>query len=173
MIYGIAFGSNLGQRLDNLRQGAVLVKQIADARIALASAVYETTPVDCPDGSGAYLNAVAEIDANLEPHELQRVLQGIETALGRPSERERNEPRSLDLDILYIEGTTIHDDVLQVPHPRMHQRRFVLQPLSDIHPDLVPIGCSLSVASMLGRLEDDPSAVVRVADESWARSQAT
>jgi 2-amino-4-hydroxy-6-hydroxymethyldihydropteridine diphosphokinase len=170
MIYGIAFGSNLGHRLDNLRQGAAAVQRTASVRILSASPVYETAPVNCPDGSGAYLNAVAEIDANLEPHELQRVLQSIEVALGRPSDRELNAPRSLDLDILYIEGLTICDTVLQVPHPRMHQRRFVLQPLSDIRYDLVPTGCSLSVASMLSRLDDDPSAVLRVADESWARS---
>lgn len=169
MIYGIAFGSNLGQRLENLRQGAAAVQQSASARILASSPVYETAPVDCPDGSGAYLNAVAEIDTNLEPHELQRALQGIEAALGRPSERERNAPRSLDLDILYTEGLTIDDAVLQVPHPRMHQRRFVLQPLSDIRRELIPTGCSLSVAAMLSLLEDDPLAVVRVADESWAQ----
>lgn len=169
MIYGIAFGSNLGDRLDNLRQGAAAVQRTAGALILASSPVYETAPVDCPDGSGAYLNAVAEIETNLEPHDLQQALQGIEAALGRPTERERNAPRSLDLDILYIKGMTINDAVLQVPHPRMHQRRFVLQPLSDIRRELIPTGCSASVTSMLSQLEDDPLAVVRVADNSWAR----
>jgi 2-amino-4-hydroxy-6-hydroxymethyldihydropteridine diphosphokinase len=169
MIYGIAFGSNVGDRLGSLRMAASELRRLAGAEVQRASHVYETAPVDCPADSGAYLNAVAEVQTELEPRALHAVLQRIEADQGRPAVRERNAPRPLDLDILYASGCMINEPQLIIPHPRLALRRFVLQPLHDLDPDLLPHGCGQTVSLMLAQLTDDPSDVRRVSDDSWAR----
>ena len=79
-------------------------------------------------------------------------LQAIEGALGRPREREKNAPRTIDLDLLYAEGLAIHSDELELPHPRLSSRRFVLEPLCEIRPELLLPGQSLTVRELLGAL---------------------
>lgn len=168
MIYGIAFGSNLGDRLGSLRMATSELRRLVGAEILRASPVYETAPVDCPEDSGAYLNAVAEVQTELTPHELHAVLQRIEADQGRPAVREHHAPRPLDLDILYASGCVINDPRLTIPHPRLALRRFVLQPLHDLDPDLLPHGCGQTVSLMLEQLTDEPSDVRLVSDDSWA-----
>ncbi len=162
--YGIALGSNLGDRLAHLRSGLAAVLASAEgAQLLAAGAVYETEPVGCPPGSLSFYNSVVEIGCPLAPHAFYSVLQVVEKRLGRPDERERNAPRPLDLDILYAGNLRLDDDMLTVPHPRLHLRRFVLQPLADIRPARVLPGQTKSVAGLLADLEDDPTAVKRVA----------
>jgi 2-amino-4-hydroxy-6-hydroxymethyldihydropteridine diphosphokinase len=108
---------------------------------------------------------VIEVESSLEAHALHQVLQGIEIAFGRPEKREPNTPRPLDLDILYAGDQCMDDAVLTIPHPRLHLRRFVLQPLADIRPDLILPGQGKMVAELLALLQDDPHAVWLVARE--------
>jgi len=162
MTFGIAIGTNLGDREANLQRGlALLIERVQPAAI-LAGGVYETEPVDCAPGTQAFLNSVIEVKAACTPQEMHAHLQAIEQAMGRPAVREKNSPRSLDLDLLYAGDYISDDPVLIVPHPRLHLRRFVLQPLADIRPDLVLPGHRLTIAEHLDALPDDPAEVRRV-----------
>jgi 2-amino-4-hydroxy-6-hydroxymethyldihydropteridine diphosphokinase len=169
MEYGIALGSNLGDRLGVLREAVALMRGAGVAVLA-ASRVYETEPVDCPEGSGAFLNAVVVGDSLLEPRALLRELQGIEVRLGRPSGHGFHEPRTVDLDILYAGERVVREDGLELPHPRLGERRFVLEPLADVRPGLVLPGFELSVGELLRRLTSDepPLRVVAGAAELLA-----
>lgn len=157
---GIALGSNAGDRLSHLRAAAAALREV-DPRLEV-SPVYETAPVDCPDGSGAFLNAVAILTWTDSPGALLRFLRSIECRLGRPADRARNAPRTMDLDILYAGGAVLTGDELTLPHPRLHERHFVLQPLCDLRPGLRLPGFTHSVRQLLSGLSGDgpPPAVV-------------
>ncbi len=159
---GIALGSNLGDRLHNLRAGrdAVLALPGVTGPL-LASRVYETEPVGTGPDAGAFLNAVLEVDYAHQPHTLLDALQQIEATMGRPSKRPRNAPRTLDLDILYVGNLVLANDEIVIPHPRLHLRRFVLQPLHDIRPDLLLPGQQRTIEQLHAALTD-PAAVVEV-----------
>ncbi len=163
--YGIAFGSNLGDRAANLRAGLErLLALLPDARLAACAGWYETEPVDCAPGTQAFLNSVAEIESGLSPAEVHACLQAVEQAMGRPRERAKNAPRSLDLDVLYAGHLVSDDPSLLLPHPRLHLRRFVLAPLAEIRPRLVLPGFERTIAEQLAALPDDPAAVRRLGD---------
>ena len=152
---GIALGSNMGDRLGNLRAGRhELARHFGPV---LCSRVYETDPVGCEPGSAAYLNAVAEIEYEGQPVLLLDLLQGIEKRMGRPSKRPRNAPRTIDLDILYVGNLTLANEEIIIPHPRLHLRRFVLAPLCDIRPDLILPGHHQRVTELLSALPTEPS----------------
>ena len=165
MRVGVALGSNLGDREVNFR---VARKAIVDLRGVtapiLSSSIYETEPVDCEPGAANFLNAVVEFDYAGKPADLLKMLKQIETDLGRPSDHPRNTSRKIDIDLLYFGDTTIDEDKLQVPHPRMHLRRFVLQPLADIRPELILPGQSKTIRELLALLSDS-SKVVRLTTE--------
>lgn len=156
---GIAVGSNLGDRLAQLRSGRDAVLQIPSVGLPLlCSRVYETEPVGTSDAAGAFLNAVIEVEYDGHPMGLLDALQGIEAQHGRPSKRPRNAPRTLDLDILYVGNCVLTNEEIVIPHPRMHLRRFVLAPLNDIRPELILPGQHQTIAELLAALSD-PSAV--------------
>jgi 2-amino-4-hydroxy-6-hydroxymethyldihydropteridine diphosphokinase len=131
----LALGSNLGDRRRHL-DGAVTA---LGERVVRASAVYETEPVGGPDGQGPYLNMVVEVDTDLDPHALLDLCHDLEAAAGRVR-AERWGPRTLDVDILWVEGVTVDEPDLQIPHPRMRGRRFVMAPLAEIAPDVAGEG---------------------------------
>ena len=126
----LGLGSNLGDRVAHLR-GAVAA--IPD--LVATSPVYETEPVGGPD-QGAFLNLVAELHTELAPRELLELCRSLERAAARVRDV-RWGPRTLDVDVLLIDGVVVDEPDLQVPHPRMWERRFVLAPLADLAPDLV------------------------------------
>lgn len=126
----LSLGSNLGDRLAHLREGVDSLPGVV-----AVSRVYETDPVGGPD-QGAYLNVVAELDVDLEPLELLGVCHRIEAAAQRVREV-RWGPRTLDIDIVWIDGVELDTERLTVPHPRWKERRFVLAPLRELAPDLV------------------------------------
>jgi 2-amino-4-hydroxy-6-hydroxymethyldihydropteridine diphosphokinase len=128
----LSLGSNLG---DRRKQLAEAVGSLGSS-VRAVSPVYETDPVGGPD-QGRFLNLVVELDSDLAPRELLAVCHRLESAAGRVRQ-ERWGPRSLDVDIIWVEGVTVDDPDLQIPHPRMHERRFVLAPLADLAPELVP-----------------------------------
>lgn len=164
--FGIALGTNLGDRLTHLQRGIALLKERVCPAALISGGIYETEPVDCAPGTQAFLNTVIEIEADCTPHELHAHLQAIEQVMGRPAVREKNSPRTLDLDLLYAGSFVSDDPLLTVPHPRLHRRGFVLQPLADIHPNLVLPGHAKSIREYLFLV--DPSEV-RLIQKDWMK----
>ena len=163
MRVGIAFGSNVGDRLANLKSARTRVEQLAGIEPPLlVSAIYETAPVDCEPGATNFLNAVVEAEFTGTAPELLSGLRAIERELGRASIHPRNISRTIDLDLLYLGDLRIDTPELQLPHPRIDGRAFVLQPLADIRPDLVLPDHRQSVTAMLQNL-GDTSGLVRIA----------
>ncbi len=150
----IALGSNLGDRRRTLEEALRLLGRTQGVKVLQASGFHETRPVAGPPGQGDFLNAAAEIRTSLTPKQLLAVLNGIETRLGRDRAKEQRwGPRTCDLDILMIGELVLDESDLTVPHPRMHERRFVLEPLSEIAPDAVDPRSGMSVAQMLAAVE--------------------
>ena len=151
----IALGSNLGDRLANLQAARDRLQQIAvPGEPFLQGAIYQTAPVACPDGSPDFLNTVVEFSHDGSAEELLAFTQQIEHELGRRRDGTPNAPRTIDVDLLYFGDQRISLPDLELPHPRLGQRRFVLQPLSDIHPELVLPGATASIEVMLRSLPD-------------------
>jgi 2-amino-4-hydroxy-6-hydroxymethyldihydropteridine diphosphokinase len=145
----IALGSNLGDPRQQVLDAMDALRALPDSQVLRCSRLYRTPPwgvLDQPD----FVNAVVAIDTNSSPHALLDALQGIEQRAGRVR-LERNGPRTLDLDLLYMDGVRIDDTLLTVPHPRIAERAFVLLPLADVAPDLqLPGG---TVAELLARVD--------------------
>jgi 2-amino-4-hydroxy-6-hydroxymethyldihydropteridine diphosphokinase len=151
----VALGSNLGDRLDNLRAARQQICDLTDIQPpVLSSAIYETDPVDCEPEAPKFLNAVIEFGYNGDPLQLLKKLKSVEDALGRKREHARNVSRKIDIDLLYIGDTKINDRELELPHPRMYLRKFVLQPLADIRPELILPRQAKSVRELLAHLND-------------------
>jgi 2-amino-4-hydroxy-6-hydroxymethyldihydropteridine diphosphokinase len=131
----VALGANLGDAAAALREALVRIGQIPGVRLAGASGLYRTEPIESsgPD----YLNAVARVQTSLSARELLHALQAIENRLGRVRPAGVvNAPRTMDLDLLLYDDLVCSDEELVVPHPRMHLRAFVLVPLLQIAPDI-------------------------------------
>ncbi|MCU0782976.1 MAG: 2-amino-4-hydroxy-6-hydroxymethyldihydropteridine diphosphokinase [Verrucomicrobia bacterium] len=149
----ISLGSNLGNSKEILWQVMVRLQQLSDVPL-LKSSFWQTEPVDCPAGSPAFVNAVVGLSprSGETPESLFTELQRLETVFGRQRKKVLNEPRPLDLDLIAFGHETRNSAELILPHPRAHQRRFVLQPLSEIAPDLILPGQSKTVAELLAAL---------------------
>ncbi len=129
----IGLGSNLGDRAANLTYALEQLAALPDTTLFRTSQWYETTPVGGPP-QGLFLNGVSEIQTALAPETLLQHLQQIEQQTGRPKEHERWGPRMIDLDLLSYENLLMETPMLTLPHPRMQERRFVLEPLAEIAP---------------------------------------
>jgi 2-amino-4-hydroxy-6-hydroxymethyldihydropteridine diphosphokinase len=162
----VALGSNLGDRLANLRAARQAIVDLPAVRSPIrSSAVYETAPVDVEANAQNFLNAVLEFEFDGEPNELMAQLLAIEESLGRKREHARKLSRTIDLDLLYQGESKIDRQGLQLPHPRLQLRRFVLQPLADIRPELVLPNQTQSVRELLAQTADSAK-VVRLM-ENW------
>lgn len=131
----LGVGSNLGDRKKNLERAKVRVGQLAQTRFLRSSSVLETEPVGGPP-QGKYLNAVWEIETGLSPKQLKSELLRVESELGR-RRSEPNAPREIDLDILFYGDQIIQEEKLTIPHPRLHERAFVLVPLMELAPEMM------------------------------------
>ena len=118
-----SLGSNLGDRLANLQGAVDAIRDTPDVIVVDVSAVYETAPVDAPEGSPDFLNLVIVGETTLEPRTLLERAQAIEDAFGRERGEEQNAPRSLDVDLVMVGNTVTDQEDLTLPHPRAHDRR--------------------------------------------------
>ena len=161
----VALGSNIGDRLENLRAARKGIFDLPNIKAPiLSSAVYQTEPIGCEPGAGKFFNAVVEFEYDGDPARLLEQLIQIEEALGRKRVHRQNVSRTIDIDLLYCGDQRINDKRLQVPHPRLHLREFVLRPLADIRPDLTLPGQTKSIRELLAELEQ-PGEVIRFAEE--------
>jgi 2-amino-4-hydroxy-6-hydroxymethyldihydropteridine diphosphokinase len=149
----VALGSNLGDSIAILTQATVELRKLAASDFR-ASSFYKTLPVDCPPGSPSFINAVAVFVPHTgeTPESLLVKLQTLEKDFGRQPKKVRNEPRPLDLDLIAFGSELRATPQLTLPHPRAHQRRFVLEPLNQITPDWILPGQPFSVAQLLATL---------------------
>lgn len=149
----LGLGSNMGDRVEFLRTAVAAIPDV----VAISSA-FETDPVGGVE-QDPFLNIVVELDTSLSPRELLQVCRDRESAAERVRVI-RWGPRTLDVDVLWVDGETVDDPDLEVPHPRMFERAFVLVPLADLAPDLLPDGYDAGAAAeaegvrAVGRLED-------------------
>jgi 2-amino-4-hydroxy-6-hydroxymethyldihydropteridine diphosphokinase len=135
MLATISLGSNVGDRLSNLCRARDMIMDFSVTHTLRQSAIYQTIPVACPDDSPDFYNAVVAFDFLGSASELHRTTQHIENQLGRQRSI-LNAPRTMDLDILTFGDVVQDEESLTLPHPRMLQRRFVLEPLCEILPNL-------------------------------------
>ena len=150
----VALGSNLGDRLENLRAARRQIIELDEVQPPiLSSGIYETEPVDCEGGASKFLNAVVEFDYEGDPVQLLEQQIRIEESLGRRRDHQKNVSRTIDIDLLYCGDRRIDNDRLQLPHPGMHLRKFVLQPLADIRCELILPNQTRTVADLLAELE--------------------
>jgi 2-amino-4-hydroxy-6-hydroxymethyldihydropteridine diphosphokinase len=150
----VALGSNLGDRRAHIEDALAAISKLPLTRLVARSDLFETAPVsDIPQGP--YLNAAAAVDTFLAPRDLLDALLAIEHSHARDrSARERWGPRTLDLDLLTYGDTRMHIPGLTLPHPRLHERGFVLEPLVQIAPELVVPGLGRSVRELWEALPD-------------------
>jgi len=147
----IGIGSNQGDRLQNISRAVQFLGATSGLRVIQLATIHETAPVGGPP-QGLYLNTVVELQTELPPHELLAALQRIEWLLGRRPSTERWAPRPMDLDLLLYDDRIAQDTEMTIPHPRMHERRFVLEPLAQLAPDLVHPLLREPVRALLSRL---------------------
>ncbi|BBO88992.1 2-amino-4-hydroxy-6-hydroxymethyldihydropteridine diphosphokinase [Desulfosarcina ovata] len=160
----ISVGSNLGDKLDNCLQGITALTKGGLARLEGVSRFYRTSPVDYTDQDW-FVNAAVKITTNLAPPDLLRHLLAIQQQMGRKSGGIRFGPRVLDLDILLIGDRVMRSPDLEIPHPRMHKRAFVLQPICDIDPAVIHPVLGRSVADLLNALDDADQQIVPLAHQ--------
>ena len=138
----LALGSNLGDRLEHLGEAVRLLEGTDGVDVVRSSRIYETDPVGPPQS--AYLNAVIEVETTRSPRELLQACRAVEDAIGRVR-AERWGPRTIDVDVLTFDERTVDEPDLQIPHPRMHERGFVLVPLGELDDDpMLPGGRRIS-----------------------------
>jgi len=130
----LSLGTNLGDKLQNLARASAELAR-AGLKVMRSSSVYETEPQDFT-AQPAFLNAVLAVESDLAPFPLLRLTQSIEAGMGRAPSEILKGPRLIDIDIVLLGEFIVHDERLTIPHPRMLERRFVLEPLVEIAPDL-------------------------------------
>lgn len=146
----IGVGSNLGPRESAIEKAREMLSQNPNIRFKRSAPVYETEPVGGPR-QGLYLNTVWEVETDLNADDLMKVLLEIETSLGR-KRTEKNAPRTIDLDLLFFGDEVIFKPNLTVPHPRLHERWFVLKPLWDLRADFVHPVFKKSICELLDEI---------------------
>jgi 2-amino-4-hydroxy-6-hydroxymethyldihydropteridine diphosphokinase len=163
----IALGSNLGDRHATLAGAYRALAARRDIRTGAASRLYETAPVGGPDGQGRFLNAVLQVETALAPEALLEACMAVERQFDRKRVI-RWDARTLDLDILLYGDRVVATERLEVPHPRMHLRRFVLVPLADVAAEAIHPRLGRTIASLLSDLPVESGDVYPIA-ENWTR----
>jgi 2-amino-4-hydroxy-6-hydroxymethyldihydropteridine diphosphokinase len=166
----IGLGTNLGDRAANYRQAIQRIGHLPESRIVSHSSIYETEPVG--DIEGVFLNGVIELETEMAADLLMRRLLAIERAMGRkrspgrkPADAHRKyRPRIIDLDLLFFDREIIQTPALTVPHPRLHERRFVLAPMAELAPALIHPALNVSISELLAGLKSSQRVTLARAD---------
>jgi len=150
----LSIGSNIGDRLANCRRGIETLCADGQVQVVARSPFYETEPVDFKEQDW-FLNAAVKIRTGLAPIDLMLKMQSVQKIIGRKTAGIRFGPRILDLDIIFYDDLVIDSPELTIPHKRMHKRRFVLQPICDIDPNIVHPVLRQKVKRLLDQLDDE------------------
>jgi 2-amino-4-hydroxy-6-hydroxymethyldihydropteridine diphosphokinase len=149
----LALGSNLGERFRTLQGAVHTFADTPDVTVVAVSPVYESAPVDAPEGSPPFLNAVVLADTTLPLHTLLDRCRAVEAALGRERPAPPNAPRTLDVDLIVLGERVADEPGVVVPHPRAHERAFVLRPWLDVDPEAAIPGRG-SARDLLDRVDE-------------------
>jgi 2-amino-4-hydroxy-6-hydroxymethyldihydropteridine diphosphokinase len=165
----IGIGTNLGDRLANYLEALERIGKLRQTRIVRQSSIYETEPVG--EVVGPFLNGAVEVETELGAEVLMQQLLAVERAMGRKrvrmpkgTARARYKPRIIDLDLLFFDKELIDTPKLTVPHPRLHERRFVLVPISELAPALIHPRLNVSISELLAGLKSTQRVVLMRAD---------
>jgi len=170
MEIGLCLGANLGDRLLQLQTAKKQIISAGKISFVTQSPVYETEPVDVPamDADMFFLNAVLIVETLHKAPELLSLFKSIERQMGRaPDSLPKNTRRPIDIDIIYADNLRIELEDVTVPHPRWFKRRFVVQPLSDVRPDLVIPGQTTTVNEILRNLPDKHQVTLSLPADEW------
>jgi 2-amino-4-hydroxy-6-hydroxymethyldihydropteridine diphosphokinase len=167
----IGIGTNLGDRAANYREAIARIAALPDTRVLRQSSVYETDPVGDAELKGSFLNGVIEIETEFAADALMRRLLATERAMGRKrvpgsktAGRVRYKPRVIDLDLLFFDNETQANAALTLPHPRLHERRFVLAPMAELAPVLVHPKLNVTISHLLANLKSPQRVTLARAD---------
>lgn len=158
----LGLGANLGERLETLRGARQALHKVPAVNVVASASLYESVAIGGPEGQPPYLNSVVQIETVFSPERLLETCQQIEKDFGRRRD-EHWGPRTLDIDLLFFDNILRLDPDLVLPHPRLHERAFVLMPLVDLAPDLTHPVVFLTLEELLLRL-DSTEGVQRIAD---------
>ena len=147
----VGVGSNEGERLEHISKAVRAIGFIEDVRLVQMATIMETEPVGGPP-QGPYLNTVVELHTELSPGALLTALKAIERQLGRKPTPQRWAPRPIDLDLLLYDDLVMQEPGLSLPHPRMHERRFVLEPLAQLAPETIHPALKQPISTLLERV---------------------
>jgi 2-amino-4-hydroxy-6-hydroxymethyldihydropteridine diphosphokinase len=155
----ISVGSNLGDKLANCQKGIAALSDSGRSELVGVSRFFRTSPVDYAQQDW-FVNAAVKIKTVMDPPALLQELAAIQRRAGRKAGTIRFGPRVLDLDILLYDALVMHTPMLEIPHPRMHKRAFVLRPICDIEPTIIHPVLGKSAADLLRRLDDEDQQVI-------------
>jgi len=150
----IGLGGNLGDPLQAIKEALARIEESQAGRVVRVSSFYRTEPVGIKEQPW-FVNAAAQVETGLAPAEFRKALARIENDMGRPEQRTKDGPRIIDLDVLLWDEEIIKGPGLEVPHPRLHDRKFVLAPLAEIAPDIKHPGLQKTVKELEEKLEDN------------------
>jgi 2-amino-4-hydroxy-6-hydroxymethyldihydropteridine diphosphokinase len=169
MEIGLSLGSNLGNRLQNIKAAKKIIFAVGNIAFVAQSSVYETEPIDVPaaDAGLPFLNAILIVKTALRAPELLELFKGIELQMGRAPASPANSRRPIDIDVIYAGNLRLESGPVTIPHPRWFQRRFVLMPLNDVRPDLVIPGRTATVNEILRDITDKHRVTLSIAADKW------
>jgi 2-amino-4-hydroxy-6-hydroxymethyldihydropteridine diphosphokinase len=159
----ISVGANLGDKVANCRFGIARLAALSGVTDCVTSPFYRTSPVDYLDQDW-FVNAAVRLATTIAPLDLLDHIAAIQRAAGRVGDKIRFGPRLLDLDIIFYGQRVVQTPRLEIPHPRMHKRRFVMQPICDIDPEFVHPVRGQRVQALLDQLDDDQQEIIRIDD---------
>jgi len=159
----LSTGSNLGDKLENCRSGLAALDQTEGIHIDAVSAFYMTEPMEYSDQPW-FVNAAVRIRTTLNPLDLLTTLKALERKSGRKDSGIRFGPRTLDFDIIFYNDIVLETPSLIVPHPRLHEREFVLRPICDLAPELMHPVLKKTAAELLAALETDGHQCIKMAE---------